>query len=96
MMEKKICSLYRVPYGIRAFMLSNLRYLSDKGGYDCTIICNQDDPLTKEELGNFKYIPFEVKRGNVSPWEVLKCTYKLYKIFNQTCKTMDVIADLLP
>ncbi len=83
MMEKKICSLYRVPYGIRAFMLNNLRYLSDKGGYECVIVCNQENPLTEEELGNIKYIPFDARRGNVSPWEVLKCTYKLYKIFKR-------------
>lgn len=83
MMEKKICSLYRVPYGIRAFMLNNLQYLSVKGGYDCTVICSQENSLTKEELGNIKYIPFEAKRGNVSPWEVLKCTYKLYQIFRR-------------
>ena len=80
-MERKICSLYRVPFGVRAFMLENLKYLKDKGNYDCYIISSEENALTKEELDGITFIPLEVKRGNVSPIEVIKCIIKLYKIF---------------
>ncbi len=82
-MDRCICSLYRVPFGVRAFMLENLKYLNQQGGYKCYVVSSEEDPLTKEELGGVTFIPLEVKRGNVSPIEVLKCIYKLYKIFRK-------------
>lgn len=82
-MEKKICSLYRVPFGVRAFMLENLKYLKDNGNYDCYIISSEENALTKEELDGISFIPLEVKRGNVSPIEVIRCIFKLYRIFRE-------------
>lgn len=82
-MDKSICGLYRVPFGVRAFMLENLKYLNTVGGYKCYVISSEDDKLTEEELAGVQFIPLEVKRGNVSPIEVIKCIYKLYKIFKK-------------
>ena len=64
-------------------MLENLKYLSKEGGFRIYVICEPDETLSQEELGDAVYIPLGVKRGNVSPWEVIKSTYKLFKIFKK-------------
>lgn len=64
-------------------MLENLKYLHKVGGYKCYVVSSEEDKLTEEELDGVRFIPLEVKRGNVSPLEVIKCIYRLYKIFKR-------------
>ncbi len=84
----KICGITTKAGTIKAFMLENLKYVTDHG-WQAYTICQPNDVLTEEILGKVRYIPVNIKWGNVSPWEVLKTVWKLYKIFRK--ERFDVI-----
>lgn len=69
-------------FGIRAFMLDNLKYLANSKMFESTIICENNN-FSEEELQGLKYIPIEMNRGNVSIIEVLRCIWKMYRIFRK-------------
>ena len=84
----KICSLATLPGTVKSFMLGNLNYMADNG-YDCFCVCNTTDEFTPEVLGKVKYIPLDIKWGNVSFIEAYRCTRDLYKLFKR--ERFDVI-----
>lgn len=88
MKSKKICGLTTLPVTIKAFMLENFKYIAEHGWVPYAI-SQPTEMLTKEMLGPVNYIPVNIKWGNVSPWEVVKTIWKLYKTFRR--ERFDVI-----
>lgn len=78
-MAIKICGITTRP-GTARVMFNNLRYASNNG-FECAIICQPSKQLSNGVIDFGRYIPVDMNRGNVSPFEVLKSTYRLYKIF---------------
>ncbi len=80
---KKICGITTKPVTIKSFMLGNLNYLT-YNDYESYVISGDDGKtLNMSNLENVKFIPVDIKHGNVSPLEVLKTTWKLYKLFRK-------------
>lgn len=79
----KLCGIITKVFGIKAFMLENLRFASEYGPFESYFICEKSDDFSERELRSLTYIPIDINRGNVSPIEVLKCTFKMYKLFRQ-------------
>ena len=78
---KKICYVVTVSVTIRAFFISQLKYLSENG-FDVTVICSPDDGL-QEELGDkICYIPVDIPRG-MSVLGSIHATKNLLKIFKE-------------
>lgn len=75
----KICGITTRP-GTAKVMIPTLSYVAEKG-YESFLICQPCDNFKNISL--ITYIPVEMGRGAVSPTEVLKCTYRLYKVFRQ-------------
>lgn len=84
----KICGLTTQPITIKAFMLENLKYAAEHG-WEPYVITQPTESLTGDILGPVKYIPVDIKWGNVSPFEVIKTIWHLYKIFRK--EKFDVI-----
>lgn len=85
---KKICGLTTLPITINAFMLSGLNYMADHG-YKSYVVSQPGEPLDSVNLGKVKFIPVQIKHGNVSPIEVIKTIRILYKLFRK--EKFDVI-----
>lgn len=82
MMSKiKICGITTRP-GTAKVMVPTLSYVAERD-YDCYLICQPCDNFSNDAIAPITYIPVEMGRGAVSPIEVIKCTYRLYKIFKQ-------------
>lgn len=75
----KICGITTRP-GTAKVMVPTLSYVAEKG-YESYLICHPCDDF--KNIVPITYIPVEMGRGAVSPIEVLKCTYRLYKVFKQ-------------
>ena len=82
MMNKiKICGITTRP-GTAKIMVPTLSYVAERG-YDSYLICQPCDNFSNGAIAPITYIPLEMGRGAVSPIEVTKCTYRLYKIFKK-------------
>lgn len=79
MNKVKICGITTRP-GTAKIMIPNLSYVAKKG-YESYLICQPCDNF--KNIAPITYIPVEMGRGAVSPIEVIKCTYRLYKVFKQ-------------
>lgn len=77
----KICGI-TTRSGTAKIMVPTLTYVAEKG-YDSYLICQPCNNFNNGAIAPITYIPVEMGRGAVSPMEVLKCTYRLYKIFKQ-------------
>ena len=86
--SKKICGITTKSGTIKAFMLENFKYVA-RHGYESYVICQPTDLFTAEMLGPVRHIPVDIKWGNVSPWEVIKTIWRLFKIFKH--EKFDVI-----
>lgn len=75
----KICGITTRP-GTAKIMVPTLTYVAERG-YDSYLICQPCDNFRNGSISPITYIPVEMGRGAVSPIEVIKCTYRLYKIF---------------
>lgn len=78
----KIAGIATRGQGIKWFMLDNLRYAA-QNGFEADVICEPTDMFKEEDMSLINYIPVPIQRGNVSPMEVLKCTWRLYRIFRK-------------
>lgn len=78
----KICGIATKAVTIKSFMVDNLNYLVGKG-YEAYCICNPDPILNQETLGKVIPYPIKMKWGNVSPFEVIKCIFKMYRFFRK-------------
>lgn len=85
---KKICGLTTLPITINAFMLGSLNYMAEHG-YISYAISQPGEPLDSVDLGKVKFIPVQIKHGNVSPIEVFKTIWILYRLFRK--EKFDVI-----
>lgn len=81
MSKIKICGITTRP-GTAKIMVPTLSYVAERG-YDSYLICQPCDNFSNDAIAPITYIPVEMGRGAVSPIEVTKCTYRLYKIFKQ-------------
>lgn len=80
MKEYKICGITTRAFTIEWFMLENLKYLSNNG-YKAYAICEPTDTLSN--IDSIVYYPIDMKRGNVSVWEVFRSIYQMIKIFKR-------------
>ncbi len=79
----RICGIITKAFGVKAFMLDNLRYAAENGPFKSFFICERTDEFTENELRSLTYMPIDINRGNVSPIEVMRCIYVMYKLFRQ-------------
>lgn len=85
----KICGITTKAITIKAFMLGNLNFMT-MSGHKAYCICQPDDSLAKlAKENNVAFIPVDLKWGNVSPLELCRNIYDLYKIFKK--EKFDVI-----
>lgn len=86
----KICGLTTQAATIAAFMLKPFNKLADNG-FECYAISSPDvtSRFTKENLGQVKHIPVNIKWGYMLPHQLIKTVYQLYKIFKR--EKFDVI-----
>lgn len=77
----RICGITTRP-GTAKVMVPTLSYVAERG-YESFLICQPCDDFGSGVIEPIHYIPVEMGRGTVSPIEVIKCTYKLYKIFKR-------------
>lgn len=81
MKQIKICGITTRP-GTARVMLPTLAYVAERE-FASYLICQPYDGFTDGSIAPITYIPVEMGRGAVSPFEVIKCTYKLYKVFRK-------------
>lgn len=86
----KICGLTTRSNTVAAFMLKPLNALAEKG-FDCYAISSPDvdSRFSKEKLGKIQHIEVPIKWGYMTPFQLIKTVYKLYKIFKK--EKFDVI-----
>lgn len=77
----KICGITTRP-GTAKVMVPTLTYVAEKG-YDSYLVCQPCNNFDNGVIDPITYIPVEMGRGAVSPIEVIKCTYRLYKLFKK-------------
>lgn len=78
----KIAGIATKAQGIKWFMLDNLRYAA-KNGFDVHVLCEQTDIFTYENMAGITFLPQKMSRGNVSPFEVVRSVWMLYKVFRK-------------
>lgn len=80
----KICGITTNPSTVKLFMLPSFKF-AEKAGFECACISSPDveGRLAGDVLGSMKFIPVEIKWGFVSPIEVIKTVYKLYRVFKR-------------
>lgn len=82
MKKPKICGIATKSMMIKSFMLGNLQYVNEHG-YESCCLCASDSTMTADVLGGVKYIPVNIKWGMVSPFDLIKEVWHLYKIFKR-------------
>lgn len=60
---KKICFVTTVSLTMKAFVVESAKYLHEKGGYDITLICNDDKEFAQSLPEYIKFIPVSMARG---------------------------------
>lgn len=60
---KKICFITTVSLTMKAFVLEAAKHLHNEGGYDVTLICNNDEEFAKALPDYIKFIPVSMARG---------------------------------
>ena len=84
---KKICFVTTVSITIKSFLIDFSKYLTEKGDYDVTFICDTDETLFRYCTDKIHYIPVPMTRG-VS-FDGLKVIAQLKKIFKE--QNFDII-----
>ncbi len=77
----RICGITTRP-GTAKIMVPTLSYVAERG-YDSYLICQPCNDFEGNTIGPITFIPVEMGRGAVSPIEVIKCTYRLFKVFKK-------------
>ena len=77
----KICGITTRP-GTAKVMVPTLTYVA-KRGYESYLVCQPCNNFDNGVIDPITFIPVEMGRGAVSPIEVIKCTYRLYKLFKK-------------
>lgn len=76
----RICGITTRPDTAKV-MVPTLSYVAERG-YESFLICQPCNDFDNG-IEPINYIPVEMGRGVVSPIEVIKCTYRLYKVFKR-------------
>lgn len=77
---KKICFITTVSLTMKAFVLETAKYLHEKGGYDITLICNNDEEFAKNLPEYIKFIPVSMARGiDISVFSSILEFIKIFK-----------------
>lgn len=87
-MKPKICGIATKSMMIKSFMLGNLQYMNENG-YESYCLCAEDPSMNEAILGGVRYIPVNIKWGMVSPIDLIKEVWSLYKLFRK--KHFDII-----
>lgn len=78
---KKICMITTVSLTMKSFVVETAKYLYEKGGYDVTLICNQDDEFAKSLPDYLQFLPVKMNRG--VDFSAIKSIVAFYKIFKR-------------
>ena len=77
---KKICFVTTVSLTMKAFVLETAKYLHNEGGYDVTLICNNDDEFAASLPEYIKFIPVSMARGvDLSVFSSILAFIKIFK-----------------
>lgn len=77
---KKVCFVTTVSLTMKAFVLESAKYLHNEGGYDVTLICNNDEEFAKALPEYIKYIPVSMARGvDLSVFSSILAFIKIFK-----------------
>lgn len=60
---KKICFVTTIPMTIKAFVLDTAKYLHEKGDFDISFICNNDEEFAASLPEYIHYYPVSMERG---------------------------------
>ena len=60
---KKICIVTTVSLTMKAFVVESAKYLHNEGGYDITLICNDDKEFSASLPDYIRFIPVSMARG---------------------------------
>ncbi len=78
---KKICMITTVSLTMKSFVVETAKYLHEKGGYDVTLICNNDDEFAKSLPDYLHFLPVKMNRG--VDFSAIKSIVAFYKIFKR-------------
>lgn len=78
---KKICFVTTVSLTMKAFVLESAKYLHNEGGYDVTLICNNDDEFAASLPEYIKFIPVSMARG--VDLSAISSVFQFIKIFRK-------------
>ena len=78
---KKICFVTTVSLTMKAFVLESAKYLHENGGYDVTLICNNDDEFAASLPEYIKFIPVSMARG--VDLSAISSVFQFIKIFKK-------------
>lgn len=78
---KKVCFITTISGTITSFILDFAKYMYEKGDYDITFICNEDEKFANDLPEYIHYIPVKMERG-ISLSGISACA-KMYKIFRK-------------
>ena len=78
----KICGITTRAMTLKSFMIEPMKFLCENG-FACYAICQQDGSINEQEVKPVVYLPMEMQSGAVSPLEIIKVTWKLFKLFRK-------------
>ncbi len=77
---KKICIITTIADTMKAFVLESAKYLHNVGGYDVTLICDNDEELARSLPKYLHYIPVRIKRGiSLTAFSTVNELYRVFK-----------------
>lgn len=79
--KKRICSVTTVDITMDPFLLTQMKYMQERG-WDVTIICNMKPDFIERIPGGFSYYNVPMTRS-YNLWVALKCIWKLIRIFRK-------------
>ncbi len=78
---KKICFVTTVSLTMKAYVLESAKYLHNEGGYDVTLICNEDEEFAASLPEYIKFIPVSMARG--VDLSAISSVFQFIKIFKK-------------
>lgn len=84
---KKLCFITTVSLTMKAFVVESAKHLHNEGGYDITLICNDDKEFAESLPDYIKFIPVSMARG--VDFSAISSVIQFFKIFKK--EKFDVI-----
>ena len=79
--QKKICSLTTVDITMEPFIITQMKYMMDRG-WDVTVICNMKPSFIERLPKGVHYYNVPMERS-FNLWVAIKSTFQLYRIFKK-------------